>query len=93
LEKEKNILEELFSSVLPQLKKYPPPPGNLEFNYLGIFQSLKLRISMEKILLISLKLNFTPNTLGCYGLKVRARNEYMNHEMSVPKTERGLSKL
>jgi len=24
---------------------------------------------MEKILPISLKLNFTPNTLGCYGLK------------------------
>jgi len=24
---------------------------------------------METILLISLKLNFTPNTLGCYGLK------------------------
>ena len=23
---------------------------------------------MEKILAISLKLNFTPNTLGCYGL-------------------------
>jgi len=23
---------------------------------------------MEKILSISLKLNFTPNTLGCYGL-------------------------
>jgi len=36
---------------------------------LGIFQSLKLRISMEKVLLISLKLNFTPSNLGCYGLK------------------------
>jgi len=23
---------------------------------------------MEKIILISLKLNFTPNILGCYGL-------------------------
>ena len=26
---------------------------------------------MEKILPISLKLNFTPNTLGCYGLSQR----------------------
>ena len=26
---------------------------------------------MRKILPISLKLNFTPNTLGCYGLKER----------------------
>jgi len=54
---------------LSRLKKYHPP-GNLKFNYLGIFQSLKLRILMEIILPISLKLNFTPNNLGCYGLKV-----------------------
>jgi len=47
------------------------PPGNLKFNYLGIFQSLKLRISMEIIHSISLKLNFTPNTLGCYGSKIQ----------------------
>jgi len=40
----------------------------MKFNYLGIFQSSELRILMEKILSISLKLNFTPNTLGCYGL-------------------------
>jgi len=53
--------------VLSQFKKYHPS-GNRKFNYLGIFQSLKLRILMGKILLISLKLNFTPNTLGCYGL-------------------------
>jgi len=25
---------------------------------------------MEKLLSIPLKLNFTPNTLGCYGLKI-----------------------
>jgi len=43
------------------------PSGDLKFNYLGIFQSLKLLILMEKILSISRKLNFTPNTLGCYG--------------------------
>jgi len=43
--KRKNILEDLFSSVLSQFKKYQPP-GNLKFDYLGIFQSLKLRISM-----------------------------------------------
>jgi len=29
---------------------------------------VKLRILIEEILLISLKLNSTPNTLGCYGL-------------------------
>jgi len=61
------ILEDIFSSVLSQFKNYRRP-GNLKFNYLGVFQSLKLRISMGKILLISLKLNFTPNTLDCYGL-------------------------
>jgi len=64
---EKFILEDLFSLVMSQFKKYRPP-GNLKFNYLGIFQSLKLRILMGKFLSISLKLNFTPNTLGCYGL-------------------------
>jgi len=63
----KFILEGLFSSVLSYLKKYHPSE-NLKFNYLGIFQSSKLRILMEKILSISLKLNFTPNTLACYGL-------------------------
>jgi len=43
----KNIFEDLFSSVLSQLKKYHPHE-NLKFNYLGIFQGLKLGISMEK---------------------------------------------
>jgi len=52
-------------SIVTILKKYPS--GNLKFNNLGIFQSLKLRILVGKILPISLKLNFTPNTLGCYG--------------------------
>jgi len=62
----KIILEDLFSSVLLQSKKYDPS-GNLKFNNLGISQSLKLRISAEKIPLISPEL-FTPNTLGSYGL-------------------------
>jgi len=44
---EKNILDDLFSSVLSQFQKYHPS-GNLIFNYLGILQSLKLRILMEK---------------------------------------------
>jgi len=43
----KNILEDLLSSVLLQLKKYHPS-GNMKFNYLDIFQSLKLHISIEK---------------------------------------------
>jgi len=65
--RKKNILEHLSSSVLRQLKKYHPC-GNLKFNNLGDFQSLKLRILTENILPISLELIFTPNTLGCYGL-------------------------
>jgi len=46
-ETEKNILEELFSSVLSQFKIYNPS-RNLKFNTLGIFQILKLRILAEK---------------------------------------------
>jgi len=59
---EKNILEDLFSAVMSQFKKYHPSE-NLKFNNFGIFQSLKLRNLMVKILRKSLKLNFTPNTL------------------------------
>jgi len=65
-EKQKKI-EDLFSSELSTFKKIPSP-ANIKFNYLRIFQSLKLRILMEKILSLSLKLNFTPNTMGCYRL-------------------------
>jgi len=61
------MLEDLFSSVLSQLGKHHPS-GNLKSNNLDFFQSLKLRILIEKILLISLKLHFTPNTLGGGGL-------------------------
>ena len=43
----KIILEDLFCSVLSQFKKYHPSV-NLKFGYLGIFQTLKLRILMEK---------------------------------------------
>ena len=68
-ETEKNVLEDLFSSVWSHFKKYHPS-GNLNFNNLGSCQSLKLRNLMGKILRISLKLNFLPNTLGCYGLNV-----------------------
>jgi len=66
----KNILEDLFSSVLSYLKKYHLS-GNLKFNILGIFQSLKLRNLRSKILQIFLELNFTPNTLGYFGLIYR----------------------
>jgi len=65
--KKKNIFEDLFSSVLSQFKKYHPS-GNLKFYNFGILKSLKLGILVRKILSISLKLNFTPNTLGCKGL-------------------------
>jgi len=60
----KKNLEDLFNSVLSQFKKYHPP-GNLKFNNLGIFQSLKLRIVMEKIL--SIQKNFAPNSFGFNG--------------------------
>ena len=68
--RKKNILEALFSSVFFffQFRKYRPT-GYLKLNNLGIFQSWKFRILMEKSLPISLKLNFTPNILGCYGLR------------------------
>ena len=46
-ETETNILEDLFSSVLSQFKKYHAS-RNLKFNNLGIFQSLKFRILIEK---------------------------------------------
>jgi len=55
---------------LSHFKKYHPS-GNLKFNSLGFFQSLKLRILMGKILLISLKLNFTPNTLAVMGYTLK----------------------
>jgi len=66
-ETEKFILEDLFRSVLSQFKIYHPF-GNLKFNNIRIFQNLKLRYLMGKILRIFLKRNSTPNTLGCYGL-------------------------
>jgi len=64
----KKIFQRIFSVRYCQISKKYHPSGNLKFNYLGIFQSLKLRSLMRKILSISLKLNFTPNTLGCFGL-------------------------
>jgi len=69
---EKNILKDLSSSVLSQLKIYHPS-GNLIFIDSCIFQSLQFRILIEKVLPISLKLNFTPNTLGCCGLILPTR--------------------
>jgi len=66
--RKKKVLEDLLSSILSQFKKYRPS-GNPKFHYLDIFQGLTLHILMEKILSISRKLNFTPNTLSGYGLK------------------------
>jgi len=55
-----------FQFTIVTVKKISP---HLKFNILGICQSLKLRILAEKNLPVSLNLNFTPNTLGCYGLR------------------------
>jgi len=67
--RKKNILEDFFSSVLSQFEKYHPF-GNLKFNNLGFLQSSKLRILAEKILLISLRLYFTPNAQACLWVKI-----------------------
>jgi len=75
LETEKKLLD-LFSFVLSQFKKYHPS-GNLKCNYLLIFKSLK-RILIDKVLSISLKLNFTPNILGCNGLSCILLNTSKN---------------
>jgi len=45
------ILEDLFSLVLSQFKKYHPS-GNMKFDNLGIFLSLKLRILMKETLFL-----------------------------------------
>jgi len=82
----KNILEYLLSPVLSQFKKYHPS-GNLEFHNFSIFQSLKFRVSMEKILPISLKLNFTPNALGCYGLSFR-KIDFLNFFFLIKRLQR-----
>ena len=73
------------SLVLSQFKKYLPS-GNLKFNNLGIFQSLKLRILMGKILQISLQLIFY--TLGCNGLTIQGFGIFQE-ERSL--SERGVS--
>jgi len=49
----RNILENLFSSVLSQFKNYHPS-GNMKFHDLGISQSLKFRFLMETIIPSSL---------------------------------------
>jgi len=72
-QQKKNILEDLFSSVLSQFEKKYHSSENLIFNHLGIFQSLKSRILARKILPISLTLNFITNILGCYGLTIQPR--------------------
>jgi len=60
----KNILEDLFSSVLSQFEKYQPT-WKPEINLFRHFPKLKIACSMGgKILSISLRLNFTPNSMG-----------------------------
>jgi len=62
------ILEDFFSSVLSQLKKYHPS-RNLKF--ITHFPTLEIAYFNGKILLISFKLNFPPSTLDCYGLRMK----------------------
>jgi len=63
-QQKKTILEDLFSSVLSQFKKYYTS-GNLKLVNVGILKSLKFRILMGEVLPICLKLNFTRNIFGC----------------------------
>ena len=65
--RKKNILEDLFSLILLKFRKHNPSEI-LKFNNFGIFQSLKFRVLIKTILPISLRLYFTLNALGCYGL-------------------------
>jgi len=89
---ENNISEDLSSSVLSQLKKYHPSE-NLKFNNLRIFQSWKLRISMGIIFQISLYLNFTRNTSGCYGLRAwKLSSRSKSSEVLNPVARKGLSR-
>jgi len=61
----KIILEDLSIQYCHDSKTYYPS-GNLKFTILDIFQSLKVRLLMKKVLPISFKLNLTANPLGCY---------------------------
>jgi len=68
LKTEKITLEDLFSSVLSQFKKYHPS-GNLKLNNLGIFQSLKFRILMEKNPCNFSKAEFHSKYFGLFKLR------------------------
>jgi len=81
----KNYFRGSFEFKIVRIKEKYHPSGNMKFNNLGIFQSSKLRMFMEKILSMSLKLNFTPNTLGCYGL-IRAVISLISGEQISSKT-------
>ena len=63
---EVDFLHDANTSIDMEVKYHPS--GNMKFNNLGIFQSLKLRMLMRKILPLSLKLHLIPNTVGCNGL-------------------------
>jgi len=65
--KHKHLFQSFFFVQYCRNSKKYHSSGNPKFYKLGIFQSLKVRNLMGKILRIPLKLNFTPNTLACYG--------------------------
>jgi len=67
---------------LSQFKTYHTSE-NLKFNNSGFFQSLKLRILVEKIIPISLNLNFTLNALGCYGLILDKKTPLTNSSVKL----------
>jgi len=54
------------------------PYVNLNFNNLGIFQSLKLRILVEKILPIFFQLNFSRKYIGLLWVYTREPKTHGN---------------
>jgi len=78
----KKILKDFFQfGIVTILKKYHPS-GNLKFNYLGIFQSFKLRTLMGKILSISLKLNFYSKYFGLLWVNKKNKKTPFGSKMS-----------
>jgi len=79
--KQKKILYRIFSvQYCLNFEKYYHTFGNMKLNDLDIFQSLKLRILMRKILPIFLKLNITPNTVS--GLSMRISCSRREHTLN-----------
>jgi len=83
-EREKKYFRRSFQFSIVTIKKISPPVETWTLIIWTFSKAFKLRISTEKILSISLKLNFTSNTWGCHGSKrylgIGALLKTSNHE-------------